>query len=348
MKKRNDGRWQRSTTINGKRIVFYSSEKNEKKAIKDIERQMINYSLAKELGKTFKEVADEWQEEHFSKLEHYTERRYKTLLEHANNEFEERYIKDIAPKDIECFLLKFSIKNYASKTIKDQFSILKMIFRYACVKEYIDSDVTRYIKPPKGADSQKREALSYEEMDVVDNSINCTFGLLAFFLMYSGLRKGEALALQWKDIDFKNNEINVYKSVCHHNNQPHIKGTKTDSGNRKIILLDCLAKELKKCRNKTKNNYVFSGSSTPLTNSQFQCRWKKYNDETGLNITAHQLRHTFATILFEAEIDVKDAQHLMGHSDISVTQNIYTHVRQNRTTKTAGKLNNFLKQNKAV
>lgn len=348
MKKRKDGRWQRSTTVNGKRIVFYSSEESEKKAIKDIERQMINYSESKERGKSFSEVAEEWQEEHFDKLEHYTERRYTTLLAHAITEFEDCYIKNITPKDIECFLLKFSIKGYSTKTIKDQFSILKMIFRYACIKGYIDSDITQYIKPPKGADPRKREALTDEEMKIVNSSIYCTLGLLAFFLMYSGLRKGEALALQWKDIDFKNNEINVYKSVCHHNNQPFIKSTKTESGTRKVMLLDCLSKELKKCPDKEKENYIFSGTTKPLTNSQFQCRWEKYNNETGLNITAHQLRHTFATILFEAEIDVKDAQHLMGHSDISVTQNIYTHVRQNRTAKTANKLNKFLSKNTAV
>lgn len=54
------------------------------------------------------------------------------------------------------------------------------------------------------------------------------------------------------------------------------------------------------------------------------------------------MRHTYATILFEAGIDVKDAQHLLGHSDISVTRNIYTHIRTNHFKETVEKLNTFM------
>ena len=52
---------------------------------------------------------------------------------------------------------------------------------------------------------------------------------------------------------------------------------------------------------------------------------KKYKKETGVSLTAHQLRHAYATMLFEAGIDEKDAQELMGHSDINLTRSIYTH-----------------------
>ena len=61
----------------------------------------------------------------------------------------------------------------------------------------------------------------------------------------------------------------------------------------------------------------------PLTKCAYAKRWKKYCETYNMNITAHQLRHGYATMLFEAGIDVKDAQELMGHSDISSTQ-MYT------------------------
>ena len=105
-------------------------------------------------------------------------------------------------------------------------------------------------------------------------------------------------------------------------------------------LLDVLADKLPKGKDE---NFIFSIDGTkPLGYSAFQRRWDKYKKETGLDITAHQLRHTYATILFEAGIDVKDAQHLLGHSDISVTRNIYTHIRTNHFKETVEKLNTFM------
>ena len=216
-----------------------------------------------------------------------------------------------------------------------------MVFRFAFINEYVDSDPTVRIKPPKGTASVKRDALTEDQMKIVEKSTDCTFGVLAYFLMYTGLRKGELLALQWKDIDFEKKEIHITKSVFHHNNIPHIKTPKTQAGMRTAILLDCLIDKLKTIKDRVPEHYLFSGEK-PLTNSQFQCRWEKYQKESGLNITAHQLRHTFATILFEANIDVKDAQSIMGHSDISVTQNIYTHIRSQRMKDTTNKLNNFI------
>ena len=59
-------------------------------------------------------------------------------------------------------------------------------------------------------------------------------------------------------------------------------------------------------------------------------------------ITPHQLRHAFATILFDAGIDVKVAQELLGHSSIQVTRDIYTHIRKGRMESTAETLNNYL------
>lgn len=341
MKKRKDGRWIKTITINGKRMYFYSTEKTERQAEKDIFAQMIQYSDTEEKGKTFKSVAEEWELEHFKSLEHYTSRRYKTLLTHVTDHFDGMYIKNISPEQIERFLLSLVTKDYSSKTIKDQFSVIKMVFRYAFINEYVDSDPTLHIKPPKGTASTKREALSEDQMKIVDNSTDCTFGLLAYFLMYTGLRKGELLALQWQDIDLEKKEIYISKSVYHHNNVPHIKTPKTKAGERTIMLLDCLAEKLKTVKDRVPEHYLFSDEN-PLTNSQFQCRWEKYQKESGLKITAHQLRHTFATILFEANIDVKDAQNIMGHSDISVTQNIYTHIRSQRMKDTTNKLNNYI------
>ena len=342
MKRRKDGRFQKVITINGKKHFFYSTAATSRAAEKDIANQLLAYKEAGEKGKLFTEVAEEWENKHLPKLEYNTSRRYKSLLKHATSHFKGTYIKKVKPSDIERYLGDFAAKNYTTKSIKDILSVVRLVFKYAYINEYVTSDPTQYIQPPKGKKSVQREALTDKEIDVVKKSINCTCGLLPYFLLYTGLRKGEALALQYKDINRKRKEISVTKSIYHDGNKPYIKDTKTASGNRTVILLDNVAKVLPKGN---KNGYIFSKTGKePMSNSWFQCQWAAYCKETGLNITAHQLRHTYATILFEANIDVKDAQNLMGHSDITTTRNIYTHIRENRLQSTAQQLNTFVSQ----
>ena len=171
------------------------------------------------------------------------------------------------------------------------------------------------------------------------NTLHKGFGFLAYFLLYTGLRISEALALNYEDIDRENKIINVNKKIVHDGNNPIlINETKTESGTRTVILLDRVAKYLP---NK-KHGIIFCNEHEDyLTKKQLACRWDKMRKENNLTLTAHQLRHAYATMLFEAGIEAKDAQELMGHKDIKLTQDIYTHIRQERKSETAEKLNSF-------
>lgn len=339
MKKRADGRYVQTATINGKRHYFYSTEPTEKRALKDIQRQMIEFeeNISPE-NKLYADVAAEWEKQKYNNIEYTTMTRYKTYVRNTVDVWGNIYITDISTADIDAFLQRLAL-TLSNKTVKDQFSVIKMIFKYAKIMRYIKEDPCEFLTPPKGKKAQVRDAVTEDEMNIVRNSINCTFGLLAYFLMYTGLRKGEALALRYSDIDFDNKLIRVRNSVYFVGNNPHIKSTKTAAGQRDVILLDCLAEKLP---HKSTDEYIFNYDGNLMPAMYFTRHWQKYQKETGLNITAHQLRHTFATILFEADVSVKDAQNLMGHSDISVTQNIYTHIRQKHLNETANKLNNYI------
>ena len=343
MKKRADGRYVKKVKLqDGTYKYFYSVASTLAKAEKDIQKQLLEFTQKEKKGKLFSEVSDEWEEEHYKNVEYATICRYTTYVNTLNGYFQGRYIKELTAMDIEYIMNDMARKNYSTKTIRDQLSVTKMIFHFAMIKQYIDNDVSFYIQAQKGKPSKQREPLTDTEIKIVNKSINCTFGLLAYFLLYTGLRKGELLALQWKDIDFANKLIHVYKSIYYESNKPCVKLPKTKAGVRDVILLDCLADKLKK---KSDSDYVFEHDGGIIDKSYFTRQWKKYQTETGLDITAHQLRHTYATILFEAGIKEKDAQNLMGHSDIKVTQNIYTHIRQKRMNETANILNSFTLSN---
>ena len=110
---------------------------------------------------------------------------------------------------------------------------------------------------------------------------------------------------------------------------------------RNTVLLDVLAAAIPKKR----SGYIFdNGKGEPLSKTQYRKRWQAYCKAIGYNITAHQLRHGFATILYEAGIPDKDAQELLGHSSITITRDIYTHIRQTRRSQTADRLNDFLRK----
>ena len=335
------GLFQKSITLpNGKRKFFYG------KSMQELNKKLLEYSIEAEKGKKFKAVASEWEALHYCGIEYNTEKRYRCFVGYAVEEFGEHHMGDITADDINIFMTlmakngktKRTSGGMSSKTLKDQLSVIKMIFKYAKMKKYVSEDVSEYLTPPKGIRAKTREALTDEEIKKVTESTNCTFGLLAYFLLYTGLRKGEALALRGKDIDEENKIINVDKAVYFEGNTPHEKGTKTKSGKRQILCPDKLIELLPKT---APDDILFGKEGRLMKKSEFETGWKHYLRETGLNITAHQLRHTYCTLLYEADIDVKQAQALMGHSDISITQNIYTHLRENKFKLIADKINSL-------
>lgn len=339
--RRKDGRFCKTKTINGERIFFYSSEQTESKAIKDIERQMVAYKGKTEKGKRFKDVADEWERKHYDKLQHQTVHRYQSLTSKIRDYLGDKYIKQITSDDINQFMDELVRLKFSTKTIKDEMSVIKMIFKYAVSKKYVLSNVTQFLSPPKGEPKKDREPLTDDQIKIIDESIDKEFGLLAFFLLYSGLRKGEALALKYADIDRENNVIHVTKSIEHVNNTPNVKTTKTSAGTRCVPLLDKLKSALP---DGSADEIIFSQNGEYMTASYFHKHWKKYKEEINMDVTAHQLRHTFTTLLFEWDINEKDSQEILGHSDISTTRNIYTHIRQSRMTETLNKINKKLSE----
>lgn len=339
--KRKDGRWCKSKTINGTRIFFYSSENTERKALRDIENQMIEYTGKIEKGKLFKDVADEWESEHYEHIQYQTALRYKSLASRIVDHFGNKYITRISTEDIMSFMNNLAAEQFSSKSIKDEMSVLKMIFKYAKIKNYISENITLYLMPPKGKPKEERSALNDEEIKLVEDSIDCDFGLLAFFILYSGLRKGETLALEWEDIDFEQNIIKINKSVEFVGCTPRLKSPKTKAGERIVPLIDKLKDVLVKYK---ATGIVFNQDGHHMNSSYFQRHWKNYKDETGLTVSPHQLRHTFTTLLYEWDVSDKDTQEILGHADISTTRNIYTHIRQSRMTETLKKINQKLSQ----
>ena len=340
MKKRKDGRFLKVVTLNGEKVYFYSSESTERKAERDIARQMMEYQEKQEEKDniSFATLADMWETEYRQNSpEVQYKKSIKSQYERIIDFFGEYKAKEITPKNVDDFLrsLKFSQKTVAAHRCK-----LNMIYNYGILHGYVDYNPVTVVKLPRGLKKGKRELPSTEELKIVSSHSN-GFDLLPFFLLKTGCRKSEALAIKREDIDFKNKIIKIRSHVIHDSNKPIYESVlKSDAASREIILLDSLAKALPK----NFKGFLFSmngDGKEPLTKRAFDLKWKNYCERYGVDITAHQLRHGYATMLFEAGIDIKDTQELMGHSDISLTRTVYTHIRDAHRADTAKKLNKF-------
>ena len=337
--RRKDGLYEKIMLIDGKRVAFRAKKEA------DVFKKIREYEAKKELGPLFEDVAELWDDEHRDTISLTSwEQSYSYPFKEIKEYFKGCYIRDITHKDINAYMKQLP-KTYARKTCATRLNILNMIFKFAVVEEIITENPCSYITVPKGHGAKKRRAPTTAEIARIKENIlvthyNFSVGFLAVFLLYTGCRKGEALALTYGDIDRDNKRLHITKSVAYRSNEPYLKSPKTEAGKRSIVIPDYLMKLIPEG---SKKDLLFCREPGKLMKKDFFDKaWKTWQKESGLDLTAHQLRHGYATLLHEADIDVKDAQDLLGHADAGTTQNIYTEVSERRRKAVADKINSYL------
>ena len=317
----------------GKRVYFYGKTERE------ISRKILLFTESAEHGRTFAEVADEWWGEALERIAYQTRHGYKPALRRAVEEFGDTPIKNIKPRDISRFLNSLRAR-FAAKTLATQRMIISLVMDQAVMAGDIEVNPCTSVKTPS-AERNIIDAASTEDENIVKS--NEDVWLFPFFALMTGMRKGEILALQWKDIDFEKSLVSVTKAVYHVSNVPQIKTPKTSAGFRVVPLLNPLRERLERIPKKERGGdlYLFSadGGKTPLTHTRFTALYKRFCKQTGLKCTAHQLRHSFATVAFECGVPVKSVQEILGHKQLSTTMDIYTQFRKKAVEDAASILN---------
>ena len=164
--------------------------------------------------------------------------------------------------------------------------------------------------------------------------------------MLCGLRRGEISALKWSDIDFKEKTITVSKSFDFKNNK--VKLPKTAAGIRTVPMPEELIQFLKPLKGKKNSLVVTNTKGGTMTETNWRHLWESYlynykkEPMVVEPFTMHCLRHTYATLLYDAEVDVMTARDLLGHSDVQTTMGIYTHLSEEKKKSSIEKLNDFL------
>lgn len=329
MYKDSKGLYRQSVTIDGKRKVV--SAKTKKDLF--LKLALLNESIRH--TPLFRDIADLWGEQTQEKLSHGSWRSYSAPLREVTERFGDKEISSITPNEIQRYLNNLDLSYKSTMTRK---SILTQIFNLAIVEFNLDiRNPCDYVKVDTRKPRSKRQALTPEEINAIKSTTKDEL-LIAPVILYTGCRCGEVLALTYGDVDFEKKVIHINKSIDHYGNKPVISTTKTAAGIRDVPLLPQLEKLLSK--GKAKSLYIVSGEK-PLTKSALTKRWEKWEKEHNVNIDRHQIRHAYASILYQSGVDPKSAQLILGHANFSTTMDIYTHLSQDHISLALDKLKDF-------
>ena len=333
MYQRPDGLFEKKLIINGRRVVFRAHSERE------VLQKIAAYREKEDTGVTFSLMAEEWWAYKEAKLSPNTVNGYRVAMQRAVDRFENTPMKNITATQLRGWLDWLGNRGYARKTVANHLIVLSEIFSWACENHNLPENPATMVHVPDGLKKTKRKMPSPEEIEIIKKSVNTPDGLFFYFLMYTGLRLGEALALQWKDLDPQKGIIHVWRSLYWPGkNNGEFKPPKTEAGVRDIIYLDRLQAVLEPLR-ENPDFYVLGGQEKPMSKGRYSKRVRRFQNETGVTCTPHQLRHAFATLCFEAGIPEKTAQGLLGHAQLSTTMDIYAELRDKKRMEAAAALN---------
>ena len=339
--KRPNGLYEAIRVINGKRVAFRG------RSGKEIEQKMLDYREEASKGPLFEKAAEDWWGEFLETAAHNSLKGYKPAMERAVERFKSKRLFIITAQEVKTWINILIKQGFAKKTVQTHLIVLSNIYKKAQEEYNSDCNPAALVRLPKNLPQQRRELPSDgDDARMLAHVTTHPFGLFAFLAKYTGARRGELLGLKYGDFDYDNGLIHIERSVYHVGNRPEIKEPKTAAGIRSVPLLEIVERIMPKGK---PNDYVFSDDGkSPLTNSRARDLWESYCKETGVAATAHQWRHLYATVLFDAGIEAKDAQVLLGHAQFSTTMDIYTHVKDQRITKAAKKLNKLTSKTRCV
>ncbi len=245
------------------------------------------------------------------------------------------------------------------------YKVINVIFNQAIRWEIMDKNPNLKANKPKREHKEKRfyDLNQVKKLlDVLDNE-SIKYKTLIVLALDSGARRSEICALRWSDIDFSTRTMSITKSLKVIEGVIDEKTTKTESSKREIMLSESTIKQLEEYRewqnaykliNKQRwkgtddriftaidGSYMFPGTCDHILRKIV----KKYNLDP---ICFHELRHTCASLLINSGIDPKTVSKRLGHADVSITMEIYTHSFEASKVACANKFDEMMSQMQTI
>lgn len=352
---RKDGRYQyRYNDVFGTRKTVYANGLNE---LRDLEKQ-----IEKDIGDGID--YSKGQMTVYELVERYLSLkqgvRYNTRIGYnfvsnllRKEPFSRLKVSNVKMSDVQKWIIKMYNDGKGYSTLASICGVVKPAFQMACNEDAIRKNPFDFkITDVVPNNSKKREALTEDEQIewlsfIKNDKTYCKYYDEFVVLLNTGMRVSEFCGLTSKDLDFNNRKINVdHQLVRERNGKYYVEKTKTQAGCRFIPMTNEVFQSLKRIienRPKLKiepfvdgyTGFILvdkNGNPKIALHIENEIRWslekykKLFPNKPPIIVTPHVLRHTFCTNMINAGMDAKRLQYLMGHSDVSTTLNIYTHM----------------------
>lgn len=241
------------------------------------------------------------------------------------------------------WMADLSAEGYAPKTVSKAFRLLKQALKFAQAQDLITKNPCDFCKPPKRVKT-KINALSREDrtrmLSLARTSLPNPLSIAIELALTTGMRRGEICALRWSDINETKKTISIAHALGRENGSYYVKEPKTAGSQRTIPLTSFTLRALVTIRTDKQNickamgikfgdPYILGtiGEDTkPYRPDLLSKEYTAFCKMNGFECTFHDLRHTFATFMIGAGVDVRTVASYLGHSSVSMTLNTYADV----------------------
>ena len=342
LKKRKDGRYQRKITLsNGKVRIVYGKTIAELNAAEDAVRNEDSQGLTVGDHTLVGEWAKVWMESYKQGLRASTVRMYRDAYNlHIMSYLGRMELRDVKPVHVRAVMS--GVSEMSDSLQHKVLLTMRQMFQTARLNGLVLNDPTEGIKPTPHAKPKEKKYLTRQEADTLMGAVTEPRArAFCGLCLYCGLRKEEALGLRWADI--LDGKLTVNQAVTFLSNQQDPNHElKTKAAHRTVPVPQKMQDIL--AQTPRMGIYIVpAADGSEMTRSAYTKMWNTHVKQlVPFSVHAHMLRHTYATTLYRAGVDLRTAQKLMGHSSIQMTADIYTHLVTEDSIAVSDKLDEYL------
>ena len=345
IKKRGDSyRVRVSLTENGKRKQISRTANTPQEAEKlrtKLMNQKYEGTLSKQPKGTTAQYLNRWLTEYVeSNLSPNTVKSYNNIVTvHLIPGLGKIALKNIKAEHLQTYYAD-KLKTLNSTTVRHHHTLLHRAFRQAVLLDLMSRNPADAVSPPRYHKAEMH-ILDESQVETVLSSTNPDYYALFYLALFSGLRRGELLALRWSDADLLMAEMSVSRSVVSLEGGGYIfKDTKTAKSRRTVALSPSTCQVLREHLDKQmaikkrleikfhNDDLIFShDNKNPFNGNAVSMIWRNLVRRLGFKgVRFHDCRHTMATAMLSAGVHPKIVQERLGHSSIAITLDTYSHV----------------------